>query len=309
VAPQRIHPRRRRGPLAPDDAAGRRRPAEYLLRAPFSLEKITYNPATGSVLYRSERHWRTRRNFEVFSAPEFIAALLVHLPPKGIPQVRYYGWYSNKSRGQRERQERDAAGPSRAATPPAPPRPARRRRTAWRELIRQVWGADPLHCPLCSGLLRPIAVVETAAEIHAVLAPLGLARPHERPFTGGPPPPELTALIGAESGATFPADLPRIGSRLPYPRPRAEPLRYRAELMAPGEDLDQTGFKLPPAPEAEADAIGQGQLFTDDCVQPDAADGEPIFWSERSPASLGFSAAQKPDDCIQADAPDSPDSC
>jgi len=31
-----------------------------LLRAPFSLEKITYNAAAGSVPYRSERHWRTR---------------------------------------------------------------------------------------------------------------------------------------------------------------------------------------------------------------------------------------------------------
>jgi len=35
-------------PLAADDAAGRRRLAEYLLRAPFSLEKITYNAEAGS---------------------------------------------------------------------------------------------------------------------------------------------------------------------------------------------------------------------------------------------------------------------
>ena len=32
-------------PIATDDAAGRRRLAEYLLRAPFSLENITYNAA------------------------------------------------------------------------------------------------------------------------------------------------------------------------------------------------------------------------------------------------------------------------
>ena len=68
--------------------------------------------------------------------------------------------------------------------------------------------------------------------------------------------------------------------------------------MAPGEDIDQTGFELPPAPEAAADAAGQGQLFVDDHVQPDAADGEPVFWSEGSPESLGFCAAHKPDDYI-----------
>lgn len=69
-------------PIAADDAVGRRRLAEYLLRAPFSLEKITYNSANGSVLYRSERHWRTKRNFEVFSAANFIFALLAQIPRK-----------------------------------------------------------------------------------------------------------------------------------------------------------------------------------------------------------------------------------
>ena len=42
--------------------------------------------------------------------------------------------------------------------------------------------------------------------------------------------------------------------------------------MAPGDDFDQTGFELPPAPEASAEATGQGLLFDD----------------------LGFRAARKP---------------
>lgn len=36
---------------------------------------------------------------------------------------------------------------------------AGRRRVAWRWPIWQVWGADPLRCPLCASLLRPIAIV------------------------------------------------------------------------------------------------------------------------------------------------------
>jgi hypothetical protein len=75
-------------PLAADDAAGRRRLAEYLLRAPFSREKITCKATAGSVFYRSERHWRTKRNFDVLSAPQFIAALLDQMLPMGVPQVR-----------------------------------------------------------------------------------------------------------------------------------------------------------------------------------------------------------------------------
>ncbi|MSU48883.1 MAG: hypothetical protein EXS37_07320 [Opitutus sp.] len=84
-------------------------------------------------------------------------------------------------------------------------------------MIKQVWGVDPLKCPLCSGLLRPIAVVETAAEIHAVLAPLGLSRSHGRPFAHGPPVPEVAVLVAADSGAAYPVDPPPFEARLPYP--------------------------------------------------------------------------------------------
>jgi hypothetical protein len=50
--------------------------AEYLLRHPFSLQKITWNPTTQTVIYRSKRNYTTKRNFEIFKAPDFIAAIL-----------------------------------------------------------------------------------------------------------------------------------------------------------------------------------------------------------------------------------------
>ena len=134
---------------------------------------------------------------------------------------------------------------------------------------------------------------KTAAEIHAVLAPLGLSRSHDRPFALGPPIAEVTVLVAAASGAAYPVDPPPFESRLPYPRPRDEPIRYRAEVMAPGEDFDQTGFELPAAP---AEATGQGLLFDDDCSQPDSADAEPVFWTG------GTEQAGPADDFVQADA-------
>jgi hypothetical protein len=69
------------------------------LRHPFSLQKITWNESTKTVIYRSKRHHTIKRNFEIFKAPDFIAAALLHLPPKGQQTVRYYGVYSNKTRG------------------------------------------------------------------------------------------------------------------------------------------------------------------------------------------------------------------
>lgn len=81
--------------------------------------------------------------------------------------------------------------------------------------------------------------------------------------------------------------------------PRADallPIRFRAEVMEPGEDFDQTGFELPLPPQVALANSGQGELFGDDYSLPDSADGEPVFWS----ASGG--QASPDDDCVQADA-------
>ncbi len=165
-------------------------------------------------------------------------------------------------------------------------------------MIQQVWGSDPLKCPLCSGLLRPIAVVETKAEILAVLVPLGLARPYARPFAVGPLRPEVAALIDAATGDCHALDPPDFPPGLPYPQPRDEPIRFRAEVMEPGESFDQTGFELPPPPQVAPVDAGQGELFGDDYSQPDSADREPVFWSDGGDQSV-------PDDAfVQADAPD-----
>jgi len=69
--------------------------------------------------------------------------------------------------------------------------------------------------------------------------------------------------------------------------------------MEPGEDFDQTGFELPPAPRVASADAGQGELFGDAYFQPDAADGEPVFWS------AGSGQASPDDDFVQADAAES----
>ncbi|MSR42322.1 MAG: hypothetical protein EXS10_10565 [Phycisphaerales bacterium] len=50
-----------------------------------------------------------KRNFQVFTACDFIAAITQHIPDKRFQMVRYYGWYSNKMRGQRRKRAEEAA--------------------------------------------------------------------------------------------------------------------------------------------------------------------------------------------------------
>ena len=76
---------------------------EYTLRNPFSVEKLVLESPTDMVLYRSRLNAKINRNFEVCTASGFLAAIDQHIPDKGAQMVRYYGWYSIKMRGVRQR--------------------------------------------------------------------------------------------------------------------------------------------------------------------------------------------------------------
>jgi len=167
-------------PVASSDVEGRKRLAEYLLRAPFSLEKITWNESTGKVIYRSKRSWHTKRNFQIFEAVDFLAAVVEHIPPKRQQTVRYYGLYSNKSRGMaaktgrlrpemadaKRHEKTEALPPGTLFILPAPePRSGRALRPLWRDLIMKVWGEDPHKCPCCHGTMNVVGTMIRRSEV------------------------------------------------------------------------------------------------------------------------------------------------
>jgi hypothetical protein len=45
------------------------------------------------------------RNFQVFSALDFLAELTQHIPDKGEHLVHYYGWYSHRQGGLRAKSD------------------------------------------------------------------------------------------------------------------------------------------------------------------------------------------------------------
>ena len=49
--------------------------AQYILRNPFSVEKMTLESPTDRVIYRSRLNAKINRNFEVFTATDFLAPL------------------------------------------------------------------------------------------------------------------------------------------------------------------------------------------------------------------------------------------
>ncbi len=109
--------------LDADDVSGRERLAHYMLRCPFSLERMIRVTEQGQVLYLAEKRAPQRfpkparadlfggvaRNFQVFDPLDFIAELTQHIPEPRKHLVRYFGWYSNKTRGRRAQAARIGA--------------------------------------------------------------------------------------------------------------------------------------------------------------------------------------------------------
>jgi hypothetical protein len=88
---------------------------------------------------------------------DFLAEVTQHIPDPGAHLGRYYGWYSNKSRGQQAK----TLPPAAAGTGlPARPPTARQARKGWAALIKQIYETDPLLCPRCGSTMRMIAFIE-----------------------------------------------------------------------------------------------------------------------------------------------------
>jgi Zn finger protein HypA/HybF involved in hydrogenase expression len=190
-----VHRSRR---VQPDEREDLERLAQYIIRNPFSVEKMQVNQAGDSIIYHSAMNPKIQRNFEVFTPCDFIAAITQHIPDKSFQLVRYYGWYSNKMRGQRDKraaEEVQAAGNAVAIIDISEHKPRRIPSAKWRELIKKVWEADPLLCPKCQKEMRIVSLIDERAVIERILRHLGLWEQGVRvsPSTG--PPVELVDRV------------------------------------------------------------------------------------------------------------------
>ena len=67
-------------PLRRDDADGLERVAQYIIRNPFSEQKMVYNAENGTVIYRSRMHAKTKRKLIArLDAPSVVEKILRHL--------------------------------------------------------------------------------------------------------------------------------------------------------------------------------------------------------------------------------------
>jgi len=71
-------------------------------------------------------------------------------------RVKYYGFYSNVSRGKRKKQDLDDIIPSILE----PEGSSKAFRKNWARLIQKIYETDPLCCPKCSGKMKILSFIE-----------------------------------------------------------------------------------------------------------------------------------------------------
>jgi len=163
--------------VEPEDQSAVERLSRYIMRPPISLERMRWD-GVGEVRYRRkgghEDPALNRDPVETFDPLEFLARVIMHIPEPRRHLIRFYGWYSNVTRGRRRREEESgcecgrgsghSSGRKRDDGPDA-----RAMRRSWAQLIKRIYEVDPLVCPLCGSEMKLIAFITEHEVVDKIL--------------------------------------------------------------------------------------------------------------------------------------------
>ena len=140
-----------------------------------NLVLLTHPRAGGS----QDQYPRTWHHYgdaaEAFDPAEFVARVIMHIPEPRRHLVRYYGWYSNVSRGKRRKAKAENGEVGDIGVDPASRaardevRNARALRRSWARLIKRIYEVDPLVCPSCGSEMKVIAFITEHDVVDAIL--------------------------------------------------------------------------------------------------------------------------------------------
>lgn len=116
----------------------------------------------------------------ISSPLEWMAALVSHIPDRGGQTVRYYGYYSNVTRGRLKKEDGELQFHIIEDESPVG------LNKSWARLIQKIYEVDPLICPKCGGEMRIISFIEDYNIVKKILDYLGIYE-----FERKRPPPRV----------------------------------------------------------------------------------------------------------------------
>ena len=111
--------------------------------------------------------------------------------------VRYYGFYSNKSRGLRKKANTDNQVPALIESEIS----SKKFRKNWTRLIQKIYNVNPLLCPKCLGSMKIISFIDDSEIIKKILNSLGLWDVKRKPPARANGPPTESFIIYDESSS------------------------------------------------------------------------------------------------------------
>ncbi|MBW1994257.1 MAG: transposase [Deltaproteobacteria bacterium] len=168
-------------PVPPEDQKSLDRLCAYILRPSFASTRLHYDSKQGQIEYETKKGIH-----RTMGALDWIALVTSHIPDPFEQTVRYYGRYSNASRGKRRKQATGITQKHRVDSAfeadSQVKHISRKRRINWARMIQKIYEVDPLACPRCEGPMEIIAFIEHPAAIRKILQHLKLRdRPQRSP--------------------------------------------------------------------------------------------------------------------------------
>lgn len=164
--------------IMPEEQEERLFVSRYLVKCPLSLERLEILDDRVSYSAKENREGEIPET-KIFSPLEFLAEFSQHIPDTYEQVIRYYGYYSARTRGARRREEeieklahQDNNEPSQAHLGRDIDRKPVCR--SWAGLIKKVYEIDPLKCPKCGGSMKIKAFITDPEQVRRICKNLGL---------------------------------------------------------------------------------------------------------------------------------------
>jgi hypothetical protein len=150
--------------ILPDDGDSLEHVGRYITRAPLKIDAL--RETARSVVVRTPYDPRTGQRDLELDPLELIHRLCQQIPAPRQHLVRYYGHYSNRSRGAR----REHPAPEASSTVDEDLTPEGRiRRRSWARLLRRIFEVDPLLCPRCDVEMKIVSVLTEPSVVDRIV--------------------------------------------------------------------------------------------------------------------------------------------
>ena len=153
-----------------------RKGIRYLVKCPLSLERLEIlDDERVSYTAKDSREGEMPET-KIFSPLEFLAELSQHIPDTYEQVIRYYGYYSARTRGVRRREEELAKQDKNELSQAQTDRDIDKKSVCktWAGLIKKVYEIDPLKCPKCGGSMKIKAFIVDPEQISRLCKNLGV---------------------------------------------------------------------------------------------------------------------------------------